>query len=171
MILSPCVQTAYFVNNCEASAKRMARLVGAGPFFLIEKIQLSKSRYRGEDHKFVHSSAFGQWGNQMVEFVQQDCEGPSPFRDMFGQGQEGLHHLACFVPSLDEACAHYERLETPIVSRSTTLAGQEFAFIDATSSLGHMIEIYEPTKRLEDFYKMVREAAVDWRGDDPVRQI
>jgi len=171
MYLSPIVQTAYFVNNCEASAKRMAKLVGAGPFFLIENIQLSESRYRGEDHKFVHSSAYGQWGNQMVEFVQQDCDAPSPFREMFDPGQEGLHHLACFVPSLDEACSHYAQQNIPTASRSTTITGQEFAFIDTTSCLGHMIEMYEPTKRLTDFYKMVRKAATDWNGEMLVRQI
>ncbi|SVC58497.1 uncharacterized protein METZ01_LOCUS311351, partial [marine metagenome] len=90
----PVVQIAYFVNDSVVKAQKMAAQHGAGPFFLIEKIELAWGVHRGKEQKFLHTSAFGQWGNVMLELVQQDLEGPSPFRDMYAPGEEGIHHMA-----------------------------------------------------------------------------
>ena len=79
MLSEPVVQIAYFADDAAAAARNMVERVGAGPFFLVERIQLAWGEHRGKPHKFLHSSAYGQWGDVMVEFVQQDEEGPSPF--------------------------------------------------------------------------------------------
>ncbi|MCH9837879.1 hypothetical protein K0U83_19615, partial [bacterium] len=52
---------------------------------------------------------------------------------------------------------------------ATTSGGQAFAFHDARATMGHLLEIYERTDRLAAFYAMVRDASVNWTGDDPVR--
>ena len=54
---------------------------------------------------------------------------------------------------------------------ANTEAGLAFAFHDATTALGHMIEVYEGTPRLRAFYAMVAAAAANWDGSDPVRVI
>ncbi|MDA1074410.1 MAG: hypothetical protein O3A63_06575 [Proteobacteria bacterium] len=79
----------------------------AGPFFLVEKIELAWGIHRGREQKFLHTSAYGQWGSLMVELVQQDEEGPSPFRDVYAPGEEGIHHMAMMVDSLELT---YERI-------------------------------------------------------------
>ena len=76
------VQIAYHVPDIEAAAVQMAHQFGAGPFFISKGIQLSQGWHRGENCPFVHSSAYGQWGDVMVELVQQESEGPSPFREL-----------------------------------------------------------------------------------------
>ena len=91
-ILRPAVQIAYFVSDIRSAAERMHRSFGAGPFYVIENIRLARAEHWGESCLFVHSSAYGQWGSVMLELVQQDVEGPSPFRDLFPPGAEGLHH-------------------------------------------------------------------------------
>jgi catechol 2,3-dioxygenase-like lactoylglutathione lyase family enzyme len=168
-ILRPAVQIAYFVTDIRAAARRMHATFGAGPFHIIERIELARGEHRGQPCPFVHSSAYGQWGNVMLELVQQDIEGPSPFRDLFAPGQEGLHHVATFVDDMAVAIAQYQAAGLPLAARAWTHTGTEFAFVDATATLGHMIELYEPSAGLLGFYEFVRASAVDWDGRDPVR--
>jgi hypothetical protein len=165
------VQVAYFVGDARAAAARMAHMFGAGPFFFAEKIELAWGEHRGASRKFLHSSAYGQWGELMLELVQQDEEGPSPFRDMYAPGQEGIHHVAMIVDSLEATYRHYADLDVTVAARAETLSGVEFAFLDTTASLGHMLEIYERSDQLQGFYSMVRRAAEGWDGAEPVRSL
>ena len=54
---------------------------------------------------------------------------------------------------------------------SETVTGTRFAFVDATASLGHMIELYEASEGLTGFYAMVRAAAQNWDGSDVIREL
>ncbi len=171
MLTHPIVQVAYFVNYARAAAERMARTFGAGPFFVFERIELAWGEHRGELCDFLHTAAYGQWGEVMMELVQQDREGPSPFRDLYRPGEEGLHHVATMVDSLEATYQHYAALGFPIAARAETRTGTEFAFIDTVSALGHMVEVYEGTEALRGFYAFVHDAARNWDGTDPVRTI
>ena len=166
----PVVQIAYFVNDSVVKAQKMAAQHGAGPFFLIEKIELAWGVHRGKEQKFLHTSAFGQWGNVMLELVQQDLEGPSPFRDMFAPGEEGIHHMAMIVDSLSGTYSWCEEHGYEIAAKAQTIGGNEFAFVDTTETLGHMLEIYEGNDQLVGFYDLVRDASLDWHGEDPIRR-
>jgi catechol 2,3-dioxygenase-like lactoylglutathione lyase family enzyme len=166
------VQLAYFVTDIREAAHRAAESFGAGPFYILERIELDWGEHRGARCDFVHSSAYGQWGDLMMELVQQDEEGPSPFRDLYAPGEQGLHHVASFVSSIDETIEAYQGSGFPLAARAVTKnAGSEFAFIDTTSQTGHMLEIYEPSKPLLGFYDFIRDAARDWQGRDPVRDL
>ncbi len=171
MLNFPVVQIAYFVTDSEQAARRAVSRFGAGPFFLAERIELAWGEHRGRAQKFLHTSAYGQWGNVMMELVQQDEEGPSPFRDMYALGEEGIHHVAMMVDSLAGAYQETQRLGYDIAAKAETLTGTEFAFVDAVADMGHMVEIYERSEALEGFYAMVRQAAAGWDGSDPVRRL
>jgi catechol 2,3-dioxygenase-like lactoylglutathione lyase family enzyme len=169
VLLRPAVQIAFFVSDIRAAAARMHAAFGAGPFYIIERIELERGEHRGSDCPFVHSSAYGQWGSVMMELVQQDVEGPSPFRDMYAPGMEGLHHVATFVDDVGTAIDHYAAAGMPLAARAWLPSGTEFAFVDARATLGHMIELYVPTPQLLGFYDFIRQAAEGWDGTDPVR--
>ena len=160
----PIVQVAYFVEDIEAAAKQMHRTFGAGPFFVLKNIELQSGVHRGDDCRFIHSSAYGQWGEIMMELVQQESEGPSPFRDLYEDGQSGLHHLATIVPDQQQAYASYRAAGYEVATIAVTSGGTEFAFIDAIEELGHFIEVYEESETLREFYKMVQAASIGWQG-------
>lgn len=165
------VQVAYFVTDIRASAQHMANTFGAGPFYVLDNIQLAWGEHRGERCDFVHSSAYGQWGQVMMELVQQISPGPSPFRDLYAPGESGLHHVATMVDSLPDAYTEFAKAGYPVATRAETLTGTEFAFLDATASLGHFIEVYERSEALLGFYDFVDQAALDWDGQEPVRTL
>ena len=163
------VQVAYHVPDIEAAALRMVETFGAGPFFVVRDIQLQHAVHRNQPCTFVHSSAYGQWGNVMLELVQQEGEGPSPFRDMYNASESGIHHVATIVDNQQAAYAHYAAQDIHLATEAVTLTGTTFAFLDAIASMGHFIEVYEKSDALLGFYQMVNEAAADWRGDQPLR--
>lgn len=157
------VQVAYATDDVHAAALRWAAR-GIGPFFVIEHIALTDVEIDAKPSTFDHSSAYGQWGSIMVELVQQHDPGPDPV-----VSTSGIHHIASFVDDFDTASSELSADGFPRRLAATTSGGQAFAFHDARATMGHLLEIYERTDRLAAFYAMVRDASVDWTGDDPVR--
>ena len=169
----PVRQLAYKVNDLAAAAAAHHRLFGSGPFFVLRHVALASSQHRGIAQPFDHSSAYGQWGSVMVELVVQHNPDPSALHDMFaaGSGAEGLHHAALFVDDLDAAIARFAGEGARLAQLSVTAGGTAFAFVDTRASLGHMLELYEPTPQLTGFYALVAEAAQGWDGTDLLREL
>lgn len=156
------VQIAYAVDDVVAAAESCVER-GAGPFFVREHIPVRNSRMRGEPAPFDHSSAYGQWGDLMVELL---CEHHPP-EERIGPAV-GVHHMAFFVD--DVADAQGLLVEQGWPEALYAEAGRTaFAMHDATSQLGHLIEIYKPDERLTGFYDLVRSTSQDWDGTDPIR--
>lgn len=172
-VLGRPVQIAYAVRDARAAATVWAERDGAGPFFVNEHIPVTNVRYRGQaGASFDHTSAYGQWGDVMVELVQDHTVGPSAVRDVVGVGGEGLHHLAFMVDDLAATQAALTARGWPEAMWAEVAgSGTAFVFHDATAELGHMIELYVGSPGLRGFYAMVAGAAQDWDGSDPVRSI
>ena len=170
-VFGPIAQIAYFVPDARAAARRMVGLHGAGPFHVIDRIELEWGEVRGEPCDFLHTSAYGQWGDVMVELVQQDREGPSPFRERYAPGEFGLHHVAVMVDDLPTTYELVTASGLELAARAKTATGTEFAFVDTVDEFGHMVEIYEGAAGLRAFYEVVRHIADHWDGTDPVRTL
>jgi Glyoxalase/Bleomycin resistance protein/Dioxygenase superfamily len=166
-------QLAYKVNDLEAAAQAHHRRFGSGPFFVLRHVALSSSLHRDVERPFDHSSAYGQWGDKMIELVVQHNPDPSALHEMFpyGSGIEGLHHAALFVDDLEGEIARFQSEGAPLAQLSVTEGGTAFAFVDTRESLGHMLELYEPTPQLAGFYDFVADAAKGWDGRNVVQEL
>lgn len=164
----PIRQVAYFCADVRKAALAHHAAFGSGPFFVADHIPLARAVHRGVERLLDHSSAYGQWGEMMVEFVAQNNPGPSPFHDLYpeGSGRFGLHHVALFVEDVDAALADFAARGAPCALRAEMTDGFVFAFADTTATLGHMTELYAPVPVLTGFYAMVAEAARAW-GQNP----
>jgi hypothetical protein len=165
------VQIAYHVPDPESAAERCARDFGWGPFFLMEHIPLERSLYRGAEAAFDHSSAYGQAGEVMVELITQHNDGPSALRDLYAPHETGVHHVACFVDDLAAALQSHRARGDAIALEARTRTGVDFAMVDLSATLGHMLELYEPGEDLRRFYAYVRRCAEGWDGDRPLRRL
>lgn len=157
-------QIAYFVPDIRAAALAHHEQFGSGPYAVSEHIPLSRSLHRGIERPLDHSSAYGQWGAVMIEFVQQNNPDPSCFYDMFprGSGTQGLHHVAIFADDLRAEIARYNAAGHLTALYAEMASGFAYAMIDCTATLGHMIELYEPVPMLTGFYTRVADAAGDF---------
>ncbi len=170
----PIRQIAYFCEDVRSAAMAHHQLTGSGPYFIAEHIPLATAVHRGVERTLDHSSAYGQWGDVMIEFVQQNNPGPSPFRDLYpeGSGRWGIHHVALFVDDVDAELELYAAAGVPTALRAEMNDGFVFAFADTSATLGHMTELYAPVPALTGFYDMVARTAADYQsGDEVVRTI
>jgi hypothetical protein len=164
----PIRQVAYFCSDAREAALRHHQIFGSGPFFLAEHIPLKRSVHRGVERELDHTSAYGQWGEVMIEFVQQNNRGPSVFHDLFPEGSNryGLHHIALFVDDVDAETTRLAQEGFPTACRAEMNDGFVFAFADTTAVFGHMLELYVPVPALASFYRMVARAAQNFDGSD-----
>jgi catechol 2,3-dioxygenase-like lactoylglutathione lyase family enzyme len=165
------VQLAYHVPDSREAALQYAVSRGWGPFYLMERIPLEFARYRGTPQNWVHTSAYGQAGDIMIELISQPDDEPSVLRERFGRTQSGLHHVAAFVENLEEAVAAERARGVDIALEARTTTGVDFVMVDTVATFGHMIELYEPNPALRDFYAFVRRKAANWDGRNPVRPL
>lgn len=165
----PIRQIAYFVPDVVAAAEAHNATFGSGPYYVAEHIPLTHSLHRGRPAELDHSSAYGQWGEVMVEFVQQNNEGPSVFRDMYPDGGQGMHHVALIVDDLKAAMGHFEAVGHEAALYAEVAPGVGFAMMDCVEALGHYVELYEPTPQLLAVYDLVRSAAQNFDGKDLIR--
>jgi hypothetical protein len=163
-VLGAPVQIAYAVDDVDRAAAAWAAR-GVGPFFVRKHIEVTNVRIRGRAASFDHSSAYGQWGDLMVELIHEHGGGRDPI-----VGTAGIHHVAHFVDDFATAATHLTDEGNREVLYAETTTGMPFAFHDGLER-GHLIEIYERTTPLARFYEMVRAASVGWDGADPVRHL
>lgn len=141
------VQIAYCVTDLQTAVAAWTA-AGAGPFVVREHIDVTDVMIFGESAVFDHSSAYGWWGELMVELVQ--VHQPSTL------AVQGLHHMAWFVDSFDDAAAelHAAGLQPALTARA---GSTRFGFYDGRDTLGHFVEIYEGSDTLRSFYAHVRD--------------
>lgn len=145
------VQIAYAVapdRDLNVVASDFRRRTGAGPFIVASHIGLRSSIVNGVATPFDHSSAYGQWGDVMVELLQEHTP---PIVTT-----TGVHHMAFMVVTLDRAIETCARHGWDVVLDAETKGGQRFVFCDARPDLGHLVELYEPTPALLAFYEHIR---------------
>ena len=166
--LGPPVQIAYAVSDIFRGVDKWIKDFGAGPFFIAEHIPIKNVIYRGLPGELDITAAYGQWGEIMIELVQDHGEGPSIIRDLYSPQKSGIHHLAYFVDDMDLVSS--KLIKQGYVLAMTGQAGENrFQFFDAISEMGHFLEIYEPIESLKSLYERVRSASINWDGSDPLR--
>lgn len=163
---------AYLVEDIGTTAERLAEQLGAGPFFLIEKVPLEDLRSGEEPAEFVHDSAFGACGEVAIELIRTERLSPEPVERGFSGPRPRLHHVGYVAPA-DEVSELRDELDDRGMPRylSARLEETENSFHDASALLGHDLEIHLDCKGLRDFFGMVKAAAEGWDGSDPLRPL
>ena len=146
-------QIAYAVPDLAVSTVDVwSTALRAGPFVVAEHVALSRCEIDGRPGEFDHSSAYGQWGDVMVELI---VEHQSP---RIGSAS-GVHHVAFMVTSLSSGIDLCRARGWPVLLDATTRHGQRFVMCDARQDLGHLVEMYEESDVLREFYAHVRRLA------------
>lgn len=163
---------AYVVEDIEATVNRLAEQLGAGPFFLIERVPLENVLSRGEPAEFVHNSAFGSCGGGAIELMETISLAPERVEKGFSGPRPRIQHVAYAVPPAEVADLRSSLDERGLPEYlSSQLGGVETTLHDASATLGHDIEIHADGEALRDFFGMVSGGAEDWDGSEPLRPV
>jgi hypothetical protein len=163
---------AYVVEDIEATVNRLVGQLGAGPFFLIERVPLENVRSRGKPAEFVHNSAFGACGAGAIELMEPVSLAPERVEERFSGSRPRIHHVAYVVPPTEVADLRRSLDERGLSQYLSSQLGEvETTLHNASAVLGHDIEIHADNEGLRDFFEMVRGGAAGWDGSEPLRPV
>jgi hypothetical protein len=96
------------------------------------------------------------------ELVEKRFMGPRP----------RIHHVGYVVPAAEVAELRELLDERGLTQYLTTRSGEvENSLHDASTSLGHDLEIHVDCQPLRDLFGMVSGAAEGWDGSEPLRRV
>ncbi len=77
-------------------------------FIFWDRPQLTNPVFVASQVRAEFSTALAQAGDLHIELVEQHCDSPSVYRDIFPKGEEGFHHVAVIAEDFDAEIARYE---------------------------------------------------------------
>jgi hypothetical protein len=169
--LGEVMQLAFVPTDLAAAVKFWTETIGAGPFFAMEHIQLEAVRYRGAPADIDFSILLGYWGNIQIEMIQQHNAAPSIYSAWLQEGHQGLHHVCLVTEDMPHARKTCADAGATVAQEAIIPGGGEVIYVDTGGGPGTLVEIVKPTAGLLGAFAMMRDAARDWDGTDPVRRL
>lgn len=164
----PARQIGFVVRDIDASMSSFAAM-GIGPWFVLRELTL-QTRYRGRPCEVVQSMALANSGDLQVELIQQHCDTPSIFTEFLESNGEGFHQLAWWVEDFDDTVAAAVAAGYPVVWQGAE-GGTPFAYLEVPSGPVTIIEVMELNEITEGMATLVRSAAENWDGTNPIRSL
>ncbi len=170
-LFGPMRQLGYVVRDIEKTMSHLSSVCAIGPWFYNENAQFSSVTYNGKDCSGMQVSlAFANSGDMQIELIQQRCNTPSMYLEFLASGKEGRQHWSSWPENYDEV---YKRAleQGYTVWQEGTMPRGPFAYFKTEGVQGTVFEISQLTPGRRRFFDMVREAAVNWDGRDPIRAV
>jgi Glyoxalase/Bleomycin resistance protein/Dioxygenase superfamily len=162
-------QLGFLVEGLLGTAARWARVHGVGPFHVMPRIETACT-YRGAPSGIELQVAVAQAGPVQIELIEQLCDRPSVYRDLFAKGESGFHQVCTVTRDYDEKKAHYQGLGYVLASEMGS-ASQRVAYFDTSDDFGFVTEVVEETPSFLANVARIAQTCATWDGVDPVRLI
>ena len=165
-------QNGYVVRDIRAAVDHWINVMGVGPWFYFERVNVDYFRHRGEPSNLEMSIALANSGELQIELIQQRNAAPSMYKEFLDSGREGLQHVAYWTKDYQ---AVYDRALSLgyKVGHEGQIGGEQgrFAYFDTESHPGTVIELSDTSGPKGWFFEHVRLASVDWDGSDAIRDM
>jgi hypothetical protein len=165
-------QNGYVVRDVRAAMEHWSTVMGVGPWFYIDRVEIDYFRHRGRDSNLEMSVAVANSGDIQIELVQQRNDASSMYKEFLDAGREGLHHVAYWTRDYQ---ALYDRVLSLgyEVGHEGQIGGEQgrFVYLDTEFHPGTVIELSDISGPKGSFFEYVRRASIDWGGDDPIRRL
>ena len=169
--LGEIMQLAYVPADFDAALRHWTQVVGAGPFFALDHVQLEDVRYCGAPSTIDFSMALGYWGDMQIELIRQHNDAPSIYKAWRDAGHEGLQHVCILVDDIAHARAVCAAAGATVAQEGRMAGGGEVIYVDTGGGPGTMVEILQPGPGTRGFFTMMRDAARGWDGSEPLRRL
>ena len=163
-------QAAWVVPDLDAAMLRWATFTRVGPFFVNRDVKMEQARYRGRPTDIPVRLAIAQAGGTQIELIEQLDDTPSAYRDSVAMGKEGFHHMAAFVDDVDAEIARYAAAGAEL-AYDGYFGDVRIGYVDTRAQMGFMIELFDHRPGMDALFARVAQAAQDWDGRDPVRDL
>jgi len=166
-------QIAWVVDDLDAAVRFWQQTAQVGPFFTGEHVGgiFTEATHRGSPVEVDISCAIAQSGQVQIELIKQHGRAPSPYRDVYAEGESGLHHLCHLVDDVDAECRSYQERGIEVVMRAVVAGQTPVAYLDTRPMIGCMTELMGRGGIVADMFAAAAAAATDWDGTDPIRYL
>jgi catechol 2,3-dioxygenase-like lactoylglutathione lyase family enzyme len=178
-LFGPLRQVAFVIRDLDRAIRYWTETLGVGPFFVLRNMSPENYRYRGRASPPPRLSlALGNSGDVQVELIQQHDDRPSAYIEFLQAGREGFQHVSSWLTRADyDATMERERAAGVAIVHEGSLPGSGvrfayFATDEAPTPGGLLYEIADVLEpQIYPVMQLIRDAARDWDGADPVREI
>ncbi|RMF12129.1 MAG: VOC family protein [Alphaproteobacteria bacterium] len=160
----PIMQNGYVVRDIREAIAHWTRVLGVGPFFVLDPVEFGESFYRGQPLDLDLTVAIAYSGDFQIELIHQNNDARSIYTDFLEVSPPGLHHVCVCVDDVD-GVIEAQGLTDKIVQHGHTAAGVRFAYVDTILHGGTMLEVIERDKAMMDAFDQMKAAAARWDGE------
>jgi catechol 2,3-dioxygenase-like lactoylglutathione lyase family enzyme len=168
--LGPVMQLAWLPRDFDAALDHWTRVMGVGPFFLMENIALQDMRYLGQPTSAVFSLALAYWGDTQIELIRPENDAPSIYSGTYAV-RDRLHHTCLLLDDIADAYAACAEQGAKILVEGKVGDSGHVIYADPGGGPGSVIEMLQPQPGTAELFGMMKQAAADWDGTDPLRKL
>jgi len=166
--LGEVIQLAYFPTDFDAAMQYWIETVGVGPFYVLNDVKLIDMKYKGAPTDAVFTMAIGYWGDIQIELIKTNSTEPSLYCGDYAV-RDHLHHVCVFVDDIKAARAACAEAGAEVIVEGKVGEDGEVMYVDPGKGPGYVIEYLQPMSGSEGLFQMMKDAARNWDGTDPVR--
>lgn len=166
--LGEVIQIAFYPSDFDAALKYWIETVGVGPFFVLNNVRLDEMKYKGEPTESVFTMAIGYWGDIQIELIRPENDAPSLYVGEYAV-RDRMHHVCVFVDDIGEARRACAAAGAEVIVEGKVGEDGEVIYVDPGQGPGFVIEYLQPMSGTEGLFQMMKDAARDWDGTDPIR--
>lgn len=165
-------QNGFIVEDLDAALQHWVHDIGVGPFFVLRHLKLERFVHHGQETSPDLSIALGFLGDLELELVQQHNDAPSPYLHYRQHKGAGLQHMSSWTRSYDDTMSSLRGRGLMPDTEGTIAGGTRFCYFGADALDGSCHEIADlgADNEFGVVHDMVRAAAQDWDGTDPIRE-
>jgi hypothetical protein len=175
-VIGTPMQLAFVPKDFDAALEHWTQAMGVGPFFVIEEVALDNMTYRGSPCDCRFKLALGYWGDMQIELIEWLSGNRAIYGDPWLPGNGAVHHTCILTEDLARAreafaAAGSEVLVTGDVGEDGGVFYADTGPARSRPHAGGIVEVLQPASGALDVFAMIRDAARDWDGRDPVRSL
>ena len=164
------MQHGYIVGDVAGAATEWAQRVGAGPFYVIDRMPMDQYYYRGVRTDMELRLAFGYWAGLQIELIEPLGSADTLYSRALRDAPGKLNHCATVVADIDLLLAQ-RCLEDRVIQSGKMASGLKFVYLDEYLPGGLHLELIEATESMLGGFTGMQAASRHWDGQDPVRPI
>lgn len=166
-------QVAYLVPDIEAAMGYWSGTLGIGPWYYNPQVPIRNYTYRGERYEPHNSVALANAGGLQIELLQTRNDVPSMYRDFLRAGHVGAQHFAYWTENFDADLARAQEAGFKVCMSGEVGENGRFVYFEDGRGPGNhpgtTIELSEVAGPKGKLFRIIREAAQQWDGSNPVR--
>jgi catechol 2,3-dioxygenase-like lactoylglutathione lyase family enzyme len=163
------LQNGYIVRDLRRAIDFWTRVMGVGPFYVVEHAHFDDYEAWGKPSRIDLSSAIAMTGALQIELVQQHNDADTPFSRFLDQFGEGMQHIGYYTHQFEVDQASLDAAGLTVVQKGNANGSRVAFYEGAGGPAGAVIELSELTERKAAYFATISEAARNWDGTDPVR--